>query len=581
MAPLAAQLGDAFVPGTMLGKYELLATIGTGGMANVILARQRGPGGFEKIVVIKVIHPHMAQDAIAIQMLLDEARVAAQIDHPNVVHTHELGEAAGTYYIAMEYLAGESFAQVIKLARTGQSPLLTPYLAARIVADAAEGLHFAHDLRDFTGKPLEIVHRDLSPGNIVVLYSGAVKVVDFGIAKAHGRVTSTQDGELKGKYGYMSPEQINNETLDRRSDVFSLGVCLWESLAQRRLFQADSVGATLMKIIGSQRVPPSYHRPEVPPALDAIALKALAPNVHDRWQSAGEMKQAIDDVIWQARVGANEIAAHMTAHFSTRMEERRALLARATSRDHLERTDLARLSAVFRDVSHHERGSQVTPPAPMAVVPAAMPAAAPDAGSKKLAIATLGGAILLGVLAGVVVSRGGSDGIPPGNEPVAAVEMPVETPAVDDTPAPVAQQLEDPPPAPTPTVPTTTEAEPDPEPPVPTPTTPPTVAVADPQPAPSRPRTRRKPEPSSSTGSELYKQATDAYLAGKFDAAESAYRQATKAGYAPAYRGLGFLYQRTGNKAKAIDALRTYLRLQPNAKDAASVKNRLAQLGAE
>src|SRR5262245_48643807 len=184
-----------FAPGTMLGRYELLATIGVGGMASVILARQRGPMGFEKIVVLKVVHPHLAQDSGAITMLLDEGRLAAQINHHNVVQTYELGEADGTYYIAMEYLAGESLAPLLKVAVATNSPP-SPVLGARIVVDAAEGLHAAHELRGLDGKPMGLVHRDVSPANIVVLYNGGVKMVDFGIAKAHGRVTSTQDGKL-------------------------------------------------------------------------------------------------------------------------------------------------------------------------------------------------------------------------------------------------------------------------------------------------------------------------------------------------------------------------------------------------
>src|SRR4051812_41518984 len=347
MIPSPAQLGVRFAPGTMLGRYELLATIGVGGMASVILARQRGPAGFEKAVVIKLIHPHMAQDTVAVNMLLDEAKIASQLDHQNIVHTYELGEAHGTYYIVMEYLAGESLGQVLKQGGK-QHHDLPPFVAAKIVADAADGLHYAHDLTDFNGQPLGIVHRDVSPGNIVVQYNGAVKVVDFGIAKAQGRVTSTQDGELKGKYGYMSPEQIKNESMDRRSDVFSLGVVLWESLTRRRLFQADNVAATLMQILQGDRTPPSAYDPEIPHALDAVALRALAPEARDRFQSVAEMKQAIDDAIWRARVGPAEIAAHMTQLFADRIETRKTLLSRATT-EMLSVVDLEVLGTAFRD----------------------------------------------------------------------------------------------------------------------------------------------------------------------------------------------------------------------------------------
>ncbi len=319
-----------FAAGTQLGKYELIAPIGSGGMASVILARTRGPGGFEKVVVIKVVHPHMASDEVAVSMLLDEGRLAALIEHPNVVHTYEVGEAFGTFYIVMEYLAGESLHTVIRQSIQPSSAAFHPTLAGKIISDACEGLHAAHELTDFNGVNRQIVHRDVSPGNIVVLYNGQVKVVDFGIAKAQGRATETQVGELKGKYGYMSPEQINNEPMDRRSDVFSLGVTLWEALAKRRLFHQENIGATLMQILRGPRVAPSTYDREVPKALDEIAQKALQPDPRDRFQSAGEMKRAIDDAIWQARVGTSDVQKYMHSIFAQRMEARRQLLAAAT-----------------------------------------------------------------------------------------------------------------------------------------------------------------------------------------------------------------------------------------------------------
>ena len=637
MRPAAGELGVQFVPGTMLGKYELLATIGTGGMASVILARQRGPAGFEKVVVVKVVHPHMAQDQVAINMLLDEAKVASQIDHQNVVHTYELGEAAGTFYIVMEYLAGESLAQVIKAGRAGQQPAFDPYLAARIVADAAAGLHHAHDLKDFAGIPLEVVHRDVSPGNIVVLYNGAVKVVDFGIAKAHGRVTSTQDGELKGKYGYMSPEQIKNEPMDRRSDVFSLGVVLWESLAQKRLFQADNVAATLMQILGGERLPPSHFRPGVPPALDAIALNALNPDPRARFQSADDMKKALDDAIWQTRYGTSEISAHMVALFADRMESRRALLNRAT-REQLTQGDLASFGTAFRDPtsSVEPRGAVRAPTAyPVAMptrAPTAVPVApaAPPRTNKRVAIILALG-VVVGIIAGVVVGFGGNDNAPAKVDVVASTPTPDSESAVakavkgDDTTGSGAATETPEPTVRAPTIPTVASG-----PTVPTVNTEPTVkteqtvkteptvkAVTDHKPESSsrtRPQTQSetkpetkvetkpetkvetkvnepdhtRPEPTDSkpdkprgSAEALTKKATEQYLAGNFGPAETLYKQALAAnrGFAPAHKGLGFLYQRIGNKTKAIDSLRTYLKLVPSAKDADSVKKRLEQLG--
>ncbi|CAN5687813.1 hypothetical protein BH11MYX3_BH11MYX3_29710 [soil metagenome] len=659
----------------MLGRYELLATIGVGGMASVVLARQRGPAGFEKAVVVKLIHPHMAQDSVAVNMLLDEAKVAAQLDHQNIVHTYELGEAQGTYYIVMEYLAGESLGQVLKQGQKQQRPM-SPFAAAKIVADAAEGLHYAHELCDFNGHPIGIVHRDVSPGNIVVQYNGAVKVVDFGIAKAQGRVTSTQDGELKGKYGYMSPEQIKNEALDRRSDVFSLGVVLWESLARRRLFQADNVAATLMQILTGDRTPPSAYDAEIPHALDVVALRSLAPDPSDRFQTIAEMKQAIDDAIWRARIGSNEIANHMTMLFSDRIETRKTLLARAT-REMLSIGDLEVLSTAFRDPSSGVNrpelrseqsgaplGSNPYTPMPMSSTPVppsvtpqplswGPPAAVgralnlphiaappnlppptiqrsswgpqsesglrpsspglarghqPDGAkpvrTRKVAVILIAGAIV-GIALGVFVGVGGGGGNKD-DKPV-ATPQPTVTPIEDPPkqPGSVAEAMTGPAPRPLlPTVPTVAEVNPPPieAPPAPpiettapieptpteapreiqTPTRRPRVTTTNP-PAPTPtpvPRERIKPAGSED---ELYKKGTAAYLAGQFSTAESAYKQALSInrGYAPAHRGLGFLYQRMGETAKALQSLRTYLKLTPNATDGAAIRKRIQQLGGE
>ena len=718
MFPMPAQLGVRFAPGTMLGRYELLATIGVGGMASVILARQRGPAGFEKAVVIKLIHPHLAQDAVAVNMLLDEAKVAAQLDHQNIVHTYELGEAHGTYYIVMEYLAGESLGQVLKQGQKQDFPM-TPFLAAKVVADAAEGLHYAHELADFNGQPIGIVHRDVSPGNIVVQYNGSVKVVDFGIAKAQGRVTSTQDGELKGKYGYMSPEQIKNDMMDRRSDVFSLGVVLWESLARRRLFQADNVAATLMQILTGDRTPPSAFDGEIPHALDAVALRALAPEPGDRFQTVGEMKQAIDDAIWRARVSTADVQQHMVGLFSERMEMRRTLLARAT-REPLSAGDLEVLGTAFRDpssgvsrpgsiapveeegsiseptISRHpqranelpsERSSQrgyeppsersadalpPPPPGPLAQAwapplavgrPLNLPSIAPPPNlppptvsraswsqaseiirpapsapgrapqgegerprSRRTAVILVAGAIV-GVALGVLFGVGGgskdtskhvevspSTEVPapaagsaagsgqtvseamattpmePRQPTVATVHMAQTEPTVppDVTADAGTQAAVAPPPTQTPVKPIESP---------PKPVRPTTKQVETTRPiVTERPTTAKtkppvedpdedgpKKGPAKGSIEELYKRGADAYLAGDFGAAEMAYKQALtlNRSYAPAHRGLGFLYQRTGESAKALQSLRTYLKLTPNAKDGAAIRKRIQQLGGE
>ncbi|CAN5869187.1 hypothetical protein BH11MYX2_BH11MYX2_27560 [soil metagenome] len=638
MVSMAPQLGVSFAPGSMLGRYELLATIGAGGMASVILARQRGPAGFEKVVVIKIVHPHMANDAVAVNMLLDEARLAAQIDHPNVVHTYELGEAYGTFYIVMEYLAGESLAQVQKEARLRQQPM-SPLLAAKIVGDAAEGLHFAHELADYNGNHLGIVHRDVSPGNIVVQYNGVVKVVDFGIAKAHGRVTSTQEGELKGKYGYMAPEQIKNEPMDKRSDVFSLGVVLWESLAQRRLFYADNVAATLMQILTADRVPPSHFFPQIPHALDVTCLRALAPNPNDRFASIAEMKQAIDDAVWQARIGTREVETYMNNLYAERMSTRKGLLARATA-GALSPTELEQLGTAFRDgLALDKETSAQSPAARQTVVPAQMmmspqmqqtvipsqmqtvapsqqatvmftpngpmPALPPGESGHILQypvgqrpvffdeqdpepvsrlrpfIVIIAIGVVLGVIIAMLVTMRRSHPAarvaetPTPQKPVISVTPLAPDPVPVPVPVPVPQPAITPDAAPVIEVPIDAP-----------PAIPEKVAPTEPppqKPAQKKPVLPKEPKETPKKGdvAQMVKDATSAYLDGDFGEAETWYKKAiaVNKSYAPAWRGLGLAYQNEGKSKAAIAALKKYLALSPNAKDEVAITQRIRQLG--
>lgn len=314
-------------PVRVLGNYEILQSIGSGGMAEVFLARHAGPMGFEKILVLKCIHPHLANQKNFVDMFLDEARLAARINDPRVVQIHELGEANGTYFMAMEYLAGESLSTVLKASIRG-GPSLPSHLAARIVADAAAGLHTAHELRDTKGRPLEVVHRDVSHGNIVVLYSGAVKLLDFGVAKARDSLQTTSAGERKGKYGYMSPEQVRGEAIDRRSDVFSLGVVLWEALTKQRLFAADSELETVRRVIDGVVPAASSLARDVPPELDAIVAKALAKDRTKRYQTSEDLSQALEG--WLRATGAaatmTDVANFMKSAFAERIEQRSKLL---------------------------------------------------------------------------------------------------------------------------------------------------------------------------------------------------------------------------------------------------------------
>src|SRR6185437_8026107 len=218
-----------------LGKYRLIAELGHGGMAEVYLAVVRGPAGFNKLVVIKQIRPQLAEDPEFLAMFLDEARLAARLSHPNVVQTNEVGQEGSRYFIAMEYLEGQPLNRVLhRVQKTGGIPLA---LHVKILSDVLGGLHHAHELADFDGTPLEVVHRDVTPHNVFITYDGQVKVVDFGIAKALNSSAETRTGVLKGKVAYMAPEQARGERCDRRADVFSVGVMLWEAATGRRLWK--------------------------------------------------------------------------------------------------------------------------------------------------------------------------------------------------------------------------------------------------------------------------------------------------------------------------------------------------------
>jgi len=210
----------------VLGKYRLIAELGHGGMAEVFLAVAQGPAGFNKLTVIKQIRPQLADDPEFLSMFLDEARLAARLNHPQIVQTNEVGHEANRYFIAMEYLEGQPLNRVVNRVGRERFPLA---MHIGLLADTLAGLHYAHDLTDYDGTPLEVVHRDVTPHNIFITYEGQVKVVDFGIAKAMNSSSETKTGVLKGKVAYMAPEQARGEKVDRRADVFSVGVMLWEA----------------------------------------------------------------------------------------------------------------------------------------------------------------------------------------------------------------------------------------------------------------------------------------------------------------------------------------------------------------
>ena len=314
--------------GVRLGRYELCAEIAAGGMASVYLARMVGPQGFEKIVAIKVVHPHLARERQFVEMFLDEARLAAAIQHPNVCAVFDFGEADGVQYLVMEHLVGESFFDLTRALAKGRDPELlarAPFIVARLFVDACEGLHAAHELHGADGEPLGLVHRDVTPQNLFVGYDGVVKVLDFGVAKAASQLHQTEAGKIKGKLAYVSPEQLRNLSLDRRSDVFGLGVSLWEGLTLKRLFRRDSDAATLMAVAYDEVAPPSSVRSWLPPELDAIVMQALARNPDERFATARDLGRALSDQL-AGDVTRAEVTEFLGRVFGARREERIASL---------------------------------------------------------------------------------------------------------------------------------------------------------------------------------------------------------------------------------------------------------------
>ena len=275
-----------------LGRYQVIGRLATGGMAEVYLALSGELSGYRTLVVVKRILPHLASNTDFIRMFLDEARIAALLDHPNVVRIIEVGHDGDEYFLVMELVQGKPLAGVVRKSAKEMRPL-TPALSAYIIAQAANGLGYAHDLVDADGRPLGVVHRDVSPQNILVSFEGAVKMIDFGIARALGRVSQTNPGGLKGKIEYMSPEQASSEDVDRRADVFALGVVLWEAVTGRHLFRRDTELATMRAIVDESIPPPSDIVP-VAPQLEQIVVRALQKRREDRFQTAQEMALALE-----------------------------------------------------------------------------------------------------------------------------------------------------------------------------------------------------------------------------------------------------------------------------------------------
>ena len=277
------------------GRYCLIERIGRGGMAEVFRAVAEGVEGFRRVFVIKRLRPEKSASVELTRMFVDEARLSALLHHPNIVQVYDFGQIHGTYFLAMEYLRGKDLAAVMKALRAVKSAMPPP-IAAHIAHQVATGLHYAHTLSRMDGRKLSVVHRDVTPSNIMLQRNGAVKVLDFGIAQAtnFARQVETGGGRVKGKLAYLSPEQVRLEELDARSDVFALGVVLWEMLTGQRLFSAENEVLTMRAVLGLPIAAPSSKRPMVPPALDAIVARALERDRAKRYASAGDLADDLE-----------------------------------------------------------------------------------------------------------------------------------------------------------------------------------------------------------------------------------------------------------------------------------------------
>lgn len=405
--------------GLVLGRYALHAELASGGMATVHLGRLMGPVGFARTVAIKRLHAMFAKDPEFVSMFLDEARLAGRIRHPNVVPVLDVVAEQNELFLVMEYIHGDSLSKLLRQMRE-RGETMPLGVAVSIMAGALQGLHAAHETTNDHGEPLEIVHRDISPQNIMVGADGVARVADFGIAKAAGRAQSTQDGQLKGKLCYMAPEQLAQRPVDRRTDVYSASVVLWEVLTGRRLFQSDEPAAVVMQILQGNRIKPSKLNPQVPAALDAVVMKGLTPNPNLRYQTARDMAFALEDAFTPttpARVGAwvEQAVADSLQARNVQVAEVESLSSvnlppstladvayrlSAAARDEPMRSEPPRTSPVFAI----EAPAPVAGPIPSTSAPVAAAREMPTAPERVAAPRKLNGVVVASVAAAVAVT---------------------------------------------------------------------------------------------------------------------------------------------------------------------------------
>jgi serine/threonine-protein kinase len=394
-----SQANATFAPKQRVGNYELLVEIGSGGTATVGVAVYRGAAGFERLVVVKRMHRKLTRDHEFAAMLLDEARLASSIRHPNVVPVIDVVRTGDEVALVMEYVESVSLAQLLRAAeQTGKR--LHPAVVARIVVDALTGLQEAHEAVDLRRQPLGIVHRDISPENIVVGIDGISRVIDFGIAKATSRLARTQAGVVKGKCSYMAPEQVDGQPVDRRCDVFAAGIVLWEALTAKRLFRGDDDFDEMRKVMMAP-VPAPSTVTGGPAAVDAVAASALARRPDERFQTARAFAHALEQAV--APAPAAVVAEHVASLSGPELQARHARLA-AVLGDELERLSTLRSRAVTGEASLGAR-QVVVPIAAPPKTPAPLPAAVERIEARRKSIwPMLAVVLVVSVLAGAGVA---------------------------------------------------------------------------------------------------------------------------------------------------------------------------------
>jgi eukaryotic-like serine/threonine-protein kinase len=329
-----------------LDRYELIGELARGGMGTVYLARHAGQSGFQRLFAIKVMHPHLAEEKSFVDMLHDEARIAAQIHHPNVVAIVDMGSQADLHYVVMDYIEGAPFGRLIK--RSEDASWVERAVA--VMVDTLEGLHAAHICKDDDGNSMQLVHRDVSPQNILVGVDGIARITDFGIAKAETRITSTQPGMRKGKLAFMAPEQItNDEAVDCRADIWSAGVVLWTALTAKNLFRSENDAATIHSVLSKAIAAPSTEGRQPPPFFDAIALRALQRDPNERFSSALEMAEALRKaaVLNGLSLSKHSLSGWMNGVFGEELTARRKAIRTAARR-----FDEQRESSEYSQITH-------------------------------------------------------------------------------------------------------------------------------------------------------------------------------------------------------------------------------------